>query len=183
MSKVSSLAISCFLVGFGAALVACGGGGPPPRPAEVPMDPNSGGTASTTAAPADTSAPSSDADPSAAFASAGGGGDAPAATAATTPSTPADSKPGKSGKGKAGKGGGGALSKSECTQLSSKGVDLLIAGMPGMDPSMGAQIKAQAAGDPNMAGMMTECMKTTTRAQYTCGMGAGSKDEWEKCLK
>lgn len=144
------------------------------------MEPSSGGSTSA-AAPADTSAAtaSSDSDPSAALM---GGGDPSAATPPATTAAaadPADPKPAKGGKG----GKGGALSKAECQQVSDKGVDLLLAGMSGLDPSMAAQVKAQAANDPNMAGMMTECLKSTTRAQYKCSMAAKSKGEWETCLK
>jgi len=157
------------------------------------MDPSSGGSASTTSAPADTSASStsSAADPSAGLT---GMGDPSVAATTPPPATaaaadpPPDPKAGKGKKGKkgdktTGSGGGGGLTKTECQQISDKGVDLMLAGMGGLDPSMAAQIKAQAAGDPNMAGMMTECMKSTTRAQYKCGMAAASKDEWQTCLK
>jgi hypothetical protein len=186
MSKLHSLAISSLtLASISFALAACGGASNPQQlPAEVPMDPSTGGSSasssdpSTTAATTTTSASSSDGDPSAAMAGgmdpSGGAAAAPAPAADPTP----DPKPGKNGKGK--KGG---LSKSECQALSAKGVDLLIAGMEGMDPSMAAQIKSQAASDPNMAGMMGECQKTTTRAQYTCGMAATSKEAWQTCLK
>ena len=104
-----------------------------------------------------------------------GGGD----PAAATPTTTADPTDGKKGKGKK---GSGVLSKSECQQLSDKGIDLLIAGM-GLDPGSAGQIKAQAAGDPNMASMMSECLKSNTRSQYKCGMAATTKADWETCLK
>jgi hypothetical protein len=68
--------------------------------------------------------------------------------------------------------------------VSDKGVDLFLAGMGGgLDPSMVAQLKAQAGSDPNMAGMVTECVKSTTRSQYKCAMAATSKADWETCLK
>ena len=115
-----------------------------------------------------------------------------AATPTPTPDpTPAPDPKGKGGKGKKGKGGddasagggGGQLSQSECSALSDKGVELFAASMGITDPSMTAQLKATAAGDPNFSKMQTECTKSTTRAQYKCGMAAKSKDAWEACLK
>ncbi len=171
--------------------VGCGGSQKPnPLPAEEPMDPSgssssSGATPTTTAASTNDS--SSSADPSAGLSmadpSAGAGATpTPAPTPDTTDSDPKGKGKGKRGKGK-GKGAKGELSAAECQQLSNKGIELLGASMGMTDPSMMSQLKAQAAGDPNFGGMQTECVKSTTRAQYKCGMSATSKDAWEACLK
>lgn len=190
MSKLNSLVISSLtLAAVSFAFVACGGAGtPPPLPAEVPMDQGSSGSSSSTDSTATTAAPanppSSDADPSAAMM---GGGSDPSAAAATPPASDPSATGDKPGKGKKGKkgaaGGGGGLSKSECQELSNKGLDLKMQSMGITDPSMGAQLKSQMASDPNMAGMISECLKSQTRAQYQCGMAASSEPAWETCLK
>ena len=174
------------------SILAAGCGGsqkPNPLPPEEPMDQSgssdTASTSSTTGASANDTSASSSADPSAGLAmtdpSAAG---AATATPTATPD-PSDSEPKGKGKGKGrkGKGAKGELSAAECQTLSNKGIELLGASMGMTDPSMMAQLKQQAAGDPNFAGMQTECVKSTTRAQYKCGMAATSKDAWEACLK
>ena len=196
MPKQGSLAVNsgraqaCALC-FWIVLAGCGGSQKPnPLPPEEPMD-KSGASASDSTTPTTTSASTSDssassADPSAGLAmtdpSAAGAGATPTPTPAPDTSD-SDPKGKGKGKGKKGKGAKGELSAAECQALSNKGIELLGASMGMSDPSMMAQLKQQAAGDPNFAGMQTECVKSTTRAQYKCGMSATSKDAWEACLK
>ena len=189
MPKQGSLAVFTFLI----FVAGCGGSQKPnPLPPEEPMD-KSGSSASDSTTPTTTAASTNDssassADPSAGLAmsdpSTAGAGATPTPTPASDTSDSDSKGKGKGkGKGKKGKGAKGELSAAECQSLSNKGIELLGASMGMTDPSMMAQLKQQAAGDPNFAGMQTECVKSTTRAQYKCGMSATSKDAWEACLK
>ncbi len=172
MSKLPALLITVSL-----SLAACGGGQARPLPPEEPMDKSGDSASSVTSSTSTTSAtddPSS-ADPSAALA---GASDPSAATTPTPDSAPpADPK----GKGKKGKGKGkGELSSAECDQISDHELDVIVLSA-GIDPSMKEMLKQQAASDPNLAGMKSECLKNGTRAQYKCMMAAKSKDEISQC--
>lgn len=176
MSKLPILLVTVSL-----SLAACGGGQARPLPPEEPMDKS--GDSSSSSAASSTSTTSATDDPSSADPSAALAGASDPSSAATAPApepTPAAEPKGKGkGKGKGGKGKG-ELSAAECDQISDHELDVIVLSA-GIDPSMKAMLKEQAASDPNLAGMKSECLKNGTRAQYKCMMAAKSKDEIGQC--
>ncbi|MGH7329150.1 MAG: hypothetical protein ACREJX_12440, partial [Polyangiaceae bacterium] len=84
------------------------------------------------------------------------------------------------GKGKKGKGSKGELSAAECNEISDHELDIVVSSA-GVDPSMKAMLRQQAARDPSYAGMASECLKNGTRAQYKCMMAAQSQGDMKKC--
>ncbi|MEO8798103.1 MAG: hypothetical protein ABI551_09480, partial [Polyangiaceae bacterium] len=149
MSKLPILLVTVSL-----SLAACGGGQARPLPPEEPMDKSGDSTSSSATSSTSTTSATDDpssADPSAALA--GASDPSAAATPTTDPTPAADPK----GKGKKGKGKGkGELSAAECDQISDHELDVIVLSA-GIDPSMKEMLKQQAASDPNLAGMKSEC--------------------------
>jgi hypothetical protein len=200
--KRLNLGLVAMLSLFSVGSAACGGG-PPPKPAEEPIDtkaspagksanPNTATTAedppaSTAASTTDTTAANSAADPSAGFTAPAGTTSAPAGKG---------TKPGKGGKEAAtppppaGKTGP-IISAADCAKLTDKYVELVISGegaplrgTSGKELQQAREmVKASAASDPNFINMQKACVKEIHRSQYTCGMNARSAAEWQDCIR
>jgi hypothetical protein len=199
--KRLNLGLVAMLSLFSLGSAACGGG-PPPKPAEEPIDTkaspagksaNPNTTATEDPPPAstpDTTAANSAADPSAGFT-------APAGTT-SAPATGKGAKPGKGGKEAAtppppppaGKTGP-IISAADCAKLTDKYVELVISGegaplrgTSGKELEQAREmVKASAASDPNFINMQKACVKEIHRSQYTCGMNARSAAEWQDCIR
>jgi hypothetical protein len=183
---------------------ACGGGTPPPKTAEEPIDTKSspaGQSANPNNAAANDGAGSSDpsaaggstassaADPSA-------GLTGPAGAGSTTAPAGKGGKPPKGGKEAAVPAGpppktGPIINAADCAKLTDKYVELVISGegaplrgTSGKDLVQAREmVKAAAASDPNFINMQKACVKEIHRSQFQCGMDARSAAEWQDCIR
>jgi len=172
---------------LGSALLggACGHSGPPPRPAEVPIDtaPPSG----TFIVPAGETTTSTEI-PVSTGATPGG----PTPTAVTTTPSAADPGPTAPPAGatppvkKAPVPKAQRLTAADCSKLMDKYVGL-VAISQGVAPDQVKNVlpmmKQQVASDPNYTAAQTSCIAENSKKQFACAMKTTTVDAWKACLE